>query len=73
MTCLKAETQTLRGRKYVIGRDWGSQEWVRAVLGHDTVGLGLLGLVLVLELILHVVVLVGQPLLGLKRDDAARS
>jgi hypothetical protein len=40
------------------------QERVGAVLGHNAVGLRLLGLVLGLELVGDAVVLLGEPLLG---------
>jgi len=46
------------------------QERVGAVLGHDAVGLALLGLVLGLELVAHAVVDLRKVLLGLEGSDA---
>src|SRR5690242_14136584 len=49
------------------------QERVGAVLGHNAVGLALLCLILVLELVAHAVIPLGEELLCLKRGNAARS
>ena len=49
------------------------QERVGAVLGHDAVGLALLGLVLGFELVGDAVVLLGEKLFGFERGDAARA
>ena len=46
------------------------QERVGAVLGHDAVGLALLGLVLGLELVAHAVVDLRKVLLGLEGGNA---
>ena len=46
------------------------QERVGAVLGHDAVGLALLGLVLGLELVTDAVVDLRKVLLGLEGSDA---